>query len=203
ARAARRAWTLVVAAKAEADRRRFKEALSLLEAALRREPGSPKALAWTGEVLRRSGKPEEARRAFDAALAAEPGNAWALAARAEAKRALGLTRDGLEDFKAAVRLNPRCEAYADFVGGRPPRAEHAFLLAWRGEGRRAAGDARGARADLDLALALDRFQPWALLSRAVARGDAGDHAGRLADFAALDAAAPGLLSSAAQGGGAL
>lgn len=185
----REAWPRVVAAKVEADARRHDAALRRLGEARRLAPRDAKVHGWRGETLRRMGRWEESLAALDESIRLDPECAWFYACRAQARAGLRDFAGGLDDFKTAVRLNPRCEAFHDMGG-------QAWLLAWRGEAKRSHfADARGAREDLDAAVRLDPSCAWALLSRAVARGEAADADGQLRDFAALARVAPGLIAT--------
>ncbi|UPT75777.1 MAG: tetratricopeptide repeat protein [Elusimicrobiota bacterium] len=133
-----------------------------LDAAARKE-GSAAAFAWRWEADDAAGRADAAD--LDRAIALEPKNGWWRLWRALARAGAGSREAALEEASAAAGLMP-----ADAL---PHAARGIFLsLLKRHE---------EAVAALDAALALDPSLEWGWRLRGIAKHDAGDAAGCLAD----------------------
>ena len=158
-------WPRVVRTKALRALGRDAEALREAARAAAAEPGSYLARAWHAEALRAAGRPAEARAELDAALGLEPSCAWAFLLRAQLRLETGDAAGAEADLDAGLGLDPRASGAYDFLGeGRAglagdPRC--AWVWAWRGLARQAAGDAAAAEADLSRSAALDPGLAWA------------------------------------------
>jgi tetratricopeptide (TPR) repeat protein len=158
-------WALIVRAKARRQKGALEGALADTREA---EKGGTDAYArgWRAEILRKSGRLKESLSDILVAVTMQPTNAWFLALRGQIQVELGAHEKGLADLLEAMRLDPRCSCDYDFMGAQGPlvlRDEAlAWVYAWRGGVRRAAGDHAAARADLDHALRLAPGCFWIL-----------------------------------------
>jgi tetratricopeptide (TPR) repeat protein len=152
---------------------------------------------------------DDARASFDAALALEPRHARALAGRSQVSVMQGDLEAALEHAELAVELDPQdaeawyARANVRLFSNEEERAlpdleralelapDHVEALSARGwikfELRR---DTKGALEDYTRAIETGRAFPMTYVNRALAREDAGDHEGALADLDAALATAP-------------
>lgn len=151
-----RAWLL--RAKAARQAGAHADALAWARRAVRLDPRDAKARGWEADVLRALGRRREAARAVERGLLLAPAVAWLRLLRAELRRDAGDAAGAVADWSEALRLDPRGSGTYDFLGADAPAAAadpgRAWAWAWRGAARRAAGDARGAKADFARAAAL-------------------------------------------------
>ena len=152
------AWAKVELAQAlgESDGER---ARALCEAALDDDPAYPWAHAQLGNLARRAGHLDEARKRFENAAAASPGATWILHEQADICRHLGRLEEAYAHLERAKGLNPYdAVTYGYF----------ADLL--RHEGKQAA-----AVGYLEKAVEFDENYTWAWRELAELRALAGRH----------------------------
>jgi len=154
--------------------------------------------AWdqyrAGEACLRRGDPAAAAAALDRAIALGAPGPWAYALRGEARRHLGRLEEAARDLDDALRLcaapraaseGPRLAALQDEFESGVERAmleDRVRLL--RAKLRLVRGDAVGARADAQAALAVNPRQSEALVVRAKAAIALGDPAAAKTDLEA-------------------
>ncbi len=158
-------WAYIVRAKARRQKDDLEAAISDTRAAEKAKTDSY-ARGWRAEILRKAGRLEESLQDMIVAVTMQPTNAWFLALRGQIQVELGNNEKGLADLLEAMRLDPRCSCDYDFIGAQGPLVladeKLAWVYAWRGGVRRAAGDLAAARADLDHALRLAPDCFWIL-----------------------------------------
>jgi len=164
-----------------------------------RPDAAPRARdAWdqyrAGEACLRRGDPAAAAAALDRAIALGAPGPWAYALRGEARRHLGRLEEAARDLDDALRLCavPRAASKAprladlqdEFESGveRAMLEDRVRLL--RAKLRLVRGDAAGARADAQAALAVNPRQSEALVVRAKAAIALGDPASAKTDLEA-------------------
>jgi len=161
-------WARVVRAKALRQKGDLEAALADTREAEKAGTDSY-ARGWRAEILRKAGRLDEALRDIVVAATLQPTNAWFLALRGQIQVELGSLEKGLSDLQEAMRLDPRCSCDYDFLGAQGPAVlsddKLAWVWAWRGGVRRAAGDLAAARSDLDRAAALAPGCFWILAWR--------------------------------------
>jgi len=106
----------------------------------------------------------EALADFDRALALDPGLTRAYNARGQIYLENGDVQKTIQDCSKSIQVNPTVDAYYQ-----------------RGEAYEKLGEHRRAIADFDAAIAESREAPFAYRARSVAKRNAGDRAGALAD----------------------
>jgi tetratricopeptide (TPR) repeat protein len=133
---------------------------ALCRAALEDDPTYPWALAQLGNIARRSGRLDEARKHFQDAAAASPGAVWIIHELADTCRRLGRREEAFTHLEHAGRIDPY-----DAV-------THGYLADFlRQDGRN-----REAMANLEKAVQLDQQYTWAWRELAELRALAGRHA---------------------------
>lgn len=192
AAAPRESWPLVVLAKVERIRDP-QRALAALDEASALRPSDHYVHGWRGEVLRRVGRADEARRSLERALKSAPGIAWIRALRGEARRDAGDAEGGAADVAEAMRVDGHFSHGYDFLGAEPAavRADRfsAWVFAWRGAWRRGRGE-KGAAADFDRARRLDPDCAWIRARRGEALLSDGRLREALGDLTAAAKALP-------------
>lgn len=197
-----------------------------LDRAIALDPAYGWARAWRGRAWQGLGRPDRALRDFDEAVRLDPRDAHALAWRGRLRHLRGDPGRALPDLRRAAELDRKTswlylwkgeaarrlglldEAVADFDLALGIDPSHAAAMAARAGLRLELSNARGAREDLDRALACAREASGAgrhseaeetctvvlrvspsdrkaLAARAEARRCLGDYAGHVADLDAL------------------
>lgn len=189
----RQGWVHAVRAKVLRAARRTAAALQAAERAVALEPGHAKAWAWRGEVLRALGRREEAAESLRRALALDAGCAWARALLGQTLVELGEEGKGEAELEAALALDSRGSGVYDFLAGGAGLAADplcAWVHAWDGCARAAAGDAAGAEDAFARSLSLDARRAWVWRRRGRARLERGEGPGAIEDFARASALSP-------------
>jgi tetratricopeptide (TPR) repeat protein len=187
---------------------RFAEALSLIGAALRTNPGFPPVHLNYGLALDALKRREEALASFERALAIAPDYAEAHYNRGVVLRGLGRSAEALTSFESALSIRPdyvealnnRGNALQDL--GRPIEAlesyeralalrpHNALTLNNRGNALRSLGRHAEAVASYDQAIAIDKNYAEALNGRGVALRELNRLEAALASFDAALLARP-------------
>jgi arylsulfatase A-like enzyme/Flp pilus assembly protein TadD len=141
-------------------------ALPELQRIAREDAHNFPALNLAGQCLRDAGRPREALDFFRRAALENPLSAIPVANVAGCLLALGERDPAEREFRHALALDPT----------EPDSATNLARL------RRERGDAAGARATLDRAIAAGALAAPLFLERGVVRAEGGDLAGALADF---------------------
>jgi superkiller protein 3 len=152
------AWAKVELAQVVADAD-LERAGKLCDSALDDDPAYPWAHAQLGNLARRAGKLEEARKHYQAAAAASPNATWILHEQADICRHLGRMEEAYAHLEHAKGLNPYDAVTFGYF---------ADLL--RHEGKHAT-----AIAHLEKAVELDDEYTWAWRELAELRGLTGKH----------------------------
>lgn len=165
------------------NQRRFDEALSMLDKALRRQPDYREAHVYRGQTLRALGRSEEAITAFGAALAQDASDLAALRHRAECLLAVGRFAEAVADYdrllddapEDIVALNNRglallelrrpAEALADFDEAIAIAPDVAEVVNGRGCALRAMGRSVEALKCFDQALTFNPNFVEAIVNR--------------------------------------
>jgi tetratricopeptide (TPR) repeat protein len=152
------AWAKVELAQVVSDSD-AERAASLCESALDNDPSYPWAHAQLGNLARRAGRLEEARKHYQAAAAASPNATWILHEQADLCRHMGRMEEAYAHLERAKGLNPYdAVTYGYF----------ADLL-------RHEGKFREAIAHLEKAVEFDGEYTWAWRELAELRGLTGKH----------------------------
>lgn len=142
------------------------QALPRLQAIVKQDPHNFPALSLAGYCLRQAGRTESALNLFQRAEKENDLNAVPIADAAGCLLDLGRKAEAEKEFRRALALDPAQAAAASAL---------ARMLRQR-------GDRKGAEAVLDTALRTGAHEPEIYLERGVARGEAGNLEGALADF---------------------
>jgi tetratricopeptide (TPR) repeat protein len=142
------------------------QALPRLQAIVKQDPHNFPALSLAGFCLRQAGRLESALNLFQRAEKENDLNAVPIADAAGCLLDLGRKPEAEKEFRRALTLDPSQAAAASAL---------ARMLRQR-------GDRKGAEAVLDTALRAGAHEPEVYLERGVARGEAGNLEGALADF---------------------
>lgn len=152
------AWAKVELAQVVAEKDTAR-AHALLASALDNDPNYPWAHAQLGNLARRAGKPEEARKHYQRAAAAAPAATWVLHELADVCRTLGKMEEGYAHLEHAKGLSPyEAVTYGYF----------ADFLRHEGKGPQAI-------AHLEKAVEIDDEYTWAWRELAELRALAGKH----------------------------
>ena len=157
-----------------AQQGRNEEALELIEAALKQQPGDPVALSNYGNVLRALGRPSDAVAAYDRVLAAAPRDAVVLYNRGVALAEMKRPAEALASFDRVLAVMPR----------------HAEALHERGGALRVLGRFEEAVASYDRSLAIRPGHLPTLNSRGNALHKLKHFEAALASYRAMAAAKP-------------
>jgi tetratricopeptide (TPR) repeat protein len=143
-----------------------REALTALDAAINRDPGSAAALLMRGAVKDRLRDYRGAAEDYGSALEINPKFAWARLYRGKALRELKDYRAAEADLSAFIQTNE------DHEDAHYLRSNVRFLL----------GDYRGAVSDLTKVISLNPRKGLAYSNRGQTRATLGDKAGAIADL---------------------
>lgn len=152
-------------------------AISDFTESLRLAPTNSQTYFFRGNTYYESGNRSAALADLDRAIQLNAKDAEVYLLRGLVRTEDNRARQALEDFDTALKLSPSLTS---------------TVLANRGVAKIQLGDRRGARADFDRAIGLDRDVPKAFYYRGLLKAEAGDRQGGIAD---LQAAAQLYLNS--------
>ena len=113
-----------------AQQGRNREALALMDTALKLNPDAPEVLSNYGNVLRAEGRLDEALAAYDRALTIKPDYAAALNRRALVLRDLGRLEDALAAAGQALALRPHDLEAPEHARHHPDRSQAISQRRW-------------------------------------------------------------------------